>query len=243
MLMRSATTSAASSSRRLREDEAVLVIDETGDLKKGTAMVGVQRQYTGTAGRIENSQGAVYLAYSTPRGHAAIDRELYVPRSWTQDAARRRAAGTPETVRFATKPARAARMIGRALDVGVLVSWVAGDEVYGSNRTCGPRRSTGSSAVSSPSRATTRSPPARAESAPTPWSRGSRNGPGRTFPPGPEPGGIATTPGSWPTSPTRGPATGISSNPRAPHHPAAPHHPRRAGDLPRGSGAGWGWRS
>ncbi|MFF9859953.1 IS701 family transposase [Streptomyces tendae] len=117
----------------LQDDEAVLVVDETGDLKKGTATVGVQRQYTGTAGRIENSQVAVYLAYSTPRGHAAIDRELYVPRSWTQNAARCQAAGIPETVRFATKPALAARMISRALDAGVLVSWVAGDEVYGSN--------------------------------------------------------------------------------------------------------------
>jgi hypothetical protein len=87
----------------------------------------VQRQYTGTAGRIENSQVAVYLAYSTPLGHAAIDRELYVPRSWTEDAARCRAAGIPDAVGFATKPALAARMIGRALDAGILASWVAGD--------------------------------------------------------------------------------------------------------------------
>ncbi|MGW3746724.1 IS701 family transposase [Streptomyces sp. NPDC005146] len=118
---------------QLHHDDAVLVVDETGDLKKGTATVGVQRQYTGTAGRIENSQVAVYLAYSTPRGHAAIDRELYVPRSWTEDAARCRAAGIPDTVGFATKPALAARMIDRALDAGVPASWVAGDEVYGGN--------------------------------------------------------------------------------------------------------------
>jgi SRSO17 transposase len=117
----------------LEDDDAVLVVDETGDLKKGTATVGVQRQYTGTAGRIENSQVAVYLVYSTPRGHAAIDRELYVPRSWIQDASRCQATGIPDTVRFATKPALAARMIGRAMDAGILVSWVAGDEVYGSN--------------------------------------------------------------------------------------------------------------
>ncbi|MEU9283133.1 IS701 family transposase, partial [Streptomyces sp. NPDC048275] len=83
---------------QLHDDAAVLVVDETGDLKKGAATVGVQRQYTGTAGRIENSQVAVYLAYSTPRGHAAIDRELYVPRSWTEDPARCRAAGIPDTV-------------------------------------------------------------------------------------------------------------------------------------------------
>ncbi|MFF3710869.1 IS701 family transposase [Streptomyces phaeochromogenes] len=118
---------------QLHHNDAVLVVDETGDLKKGTATVGVQRQYTGTAGRIENSQVAVYLAYSTPRGHAAIDRELYVPRSWTQDTARCRAAGIPDTVGFATKPALAARMINRALDAGVPASWIAGDEVYGGN--------------------------------------------------------------------------------------------------------------
>jgi SRSO17 transposase len=117
----------------LHHQDAVLVVDETGDLKKGMHTVGVQRQYTGTAGRIENSQVAVYLAYSTPLGHAAIDRELYVPRSWTEDAARCRAAGIPDAVGFATKPALAARMIGRALDAGVLASWVAGDEVYGGN--------------------------------------------------------------------------------------------------------------
>jgi SRSO17 transposase len=117
----------------LRHDDAVLIVDETGDLKKGTDTVGVQRQYTGTAGRIENSQVAVYLAYSTPRGHAAIDRELYVACSWGEDAARCRAAGIPDTVGFATEPALAARMIGRALDAGVPASWVAGDEVYGGN--------------------------------------------------------------------------------------------------------------
>ncbi|RPK59439.1 hypothetical protein EES42_35975 [Streptomyces sp. ADI95-17] len=117
----------------LHDTAAVLVVDETGDLKKGTNTVGVQRQYTGTAGRIENSQVAVYLAYSTRRGHAAIDRELYVPRFWTEDTVRCRAAGIPDTVGFATKPALAARMIGRALDAGVPASWVAGDEVYGGN--------------------------------------------------------------------------------------------------------------
>jgi SRSO17 transposase len=118
---------------RLRHEDAVLVVDETGDLKKGTHTVGVQRQYTGTAGRIENSQVAVYLAYSTPLGYAAIDRELYVPRSWTEDAGRCRAAGIPDAVGFTTKPALAARMIARALDAGVAASWVAGDEVYGGN--------------------------------------------------------------------------------------------------------------
>lgn len=118
---------------QLHDDEAVLVLDETGDLKKGTATVGVQRQYTGTAGRIENSQVAVYLAYAGPRGHAAIDRELYVPRSWTTDAARCRSAGIPEEVGFATKPALAVRMINRVLDAGIRAAWVAADEVYVGN--------------------------------------------------------------------------------------------------------------
>ncbi|GHD76318.1 transposase [Streptomyces mirabilis] len=115
----------------LGDDDAVLVVDETGDLKKGTASVGVQRQYTGTAGRIENSQVAVYLVYSSPAGHAAIDRRLYIPRSWTQDLDRRRAAGIPEDLRFATKPALATEMIAQALDAGVSAAWVTGDEVYG----------------------------------------------------------------------------------------------------------------
>ncbi len=106
----------------LGDKDAVLVVDETGDLKKGTHSVGVQRQYTGTAGRIENSQVAVYLAYATAAGHAAIDRRLYIPRSWTQDADRCHAAGIPDDLKFATKPALAA---------GTPAGWVAGDEVYG----------------------------------------------------------------------------------------------------------------
>ncbi|EFE72303.1 transposase [Streptomyces viridosporus ATCC 14672] len=117
----------------LGADGVVLVVDETGGLKKGTHTVGVQRQYTGTAGRIENSQVAVYLVYSTPRGHAAVDRELYVPRSWTDDPDRCHAAGIPDTHTFATKPQLAARMIERALDAGIPAGWVTGDEVYGDN--------------------------------------------------------------------------------------------------------------
>jgi len=93
----------------LRDTEAVLVVDETSDLKKGTATVGVQRQYTGTAGRVENAQVAVYLVYSAARGHAAIDRALYVPRSWTEAPDRCRTAGIPDGLAFATKPQLAAR--------------------------------------------------------------------------------------------------------------------------------------
>jgi SRSO17 transposase len=117
----------------LGDPQAVLVVDETGDLKKGTTTVGVQRQYTGTAGRIENAQVAVYLVYASDAGHALIDRELYVPQGWFADPERCRAAGIPDLVEFATKPALAVAMITRALDAGVPAAWVAGDEVYGAN--------------------------------------------------------------------------------------------------------------
>lgn len=117
----------------LGDPGAVLVVDETGDVKKGTATVGVQRQYTGTAGRIENSQVAVYLTYAAPAGYALIDRALYLPKSWTSDPDRCAAAGVPAEVGFATKPALATTMIGAALDAGVPASWVAGDEVYGAD--------------------------------------------------------------------------------------------------------------
>jgi SRSO17 transposase len=118
---------------RLGDPGAVLVVDETGDVKKGTATAGVQRQYTGTAGRTENAQVAVYLAYVAPAGHALIDRELYLPRSWIADPGRCRAAGIPEGTAFATKPALARRMLARALDARVPAGWVAGDEVYGAD--------------------------------------------------------------------------------------------------------------
>ena len=110
---------------------AVLVIDETGDLKKGTMTVGTQRQYTGTAGRTENAQVAVYLAYAAPGGSAFVDRALYLPRSWTDDPGRCRTAGVPGGVAFATKPALARQMIGRTLDAGTPAGWVTADEVYG----------------------------------------------------------------------------------------------------------------
>jgi SRSO17 transposase len=118
---------------RLGNQDAVLIVDETGDLKKGTHTVGVQRQYTGTAGRIENSQVAVYLTYATTAGHAFIDRALYLPKSWTSDRDRCAAAGISENVQFATKPALATTMITRALDAGVDAPWVTGDEVYGAD--------------------------------------------------------------------------------------------------------------
>jgi SRSO17 transposase len=113
---------------------AILVVDETGDVKKGTATVGVQRQYSGTAGRIENSQVAVFLTYAAPRGHALIDRALYLPRSWADDPQRCTDAGIPNRQRgFATKPTLAATLIERAVAAEVPASWVAGDEVYGAD--------------------------------------------------------------------------------------------------------------
>jgi SRSO17 transposase len=117
----------------LGDTDAVLVVDETGDLKKGVCTVGVQRQYTGTAGRIENAQVAVYLTYAGASGHAMIDRELYLPRSWTEDPERLAEAGVPADIEFLTKPALATGMLTRALDVGVSARWVAGDEVYGAD--------------------------------------------------------------------------------------------------------------
>jgi SRSO17 transposase len=111
----------------------VLVVDETGDLKKGLHSVGVQRQYTGTAGRIENAQVAVFLTYAAPRGHALIDRALYVPKVWAEDPGRRAAAGIPADVAFATKPELARSMIVAALDAGVPAGFVTGDEVYGND--------------------------------------------------------------------------------------------------------------
>lgn len=117
----------------LGDPSAVLVVDETGDVKKGSSTVGTQRQYTGTAGRIENAQVAVYLTYAGAAGHAMIDRELYLPRCWTTDPARCAAAGIPADIEFATKPALAQTMIDRALDAGVPARWVAADEVYGTD--------------------------------------------------------------------------------------------------------------
>ena len=112
-------------------EQAVLVVDETGDLKKGTRTVGVQRQYTGTAGRIENAQVAVFLTLVSGQGHTFIDRALYLPKCWADDPDRRQEAGVPDDVVFATKPALAAGMITRAASGGVPIGWVTGDEVYG----------------------------------------------------------------------------------------------------------------
>jgi SRSO17 transposase len=115
----------------LGDDAAVLVVDETGFLKKGTKSAGVARQYSGTAGRIENCQVGVFLAYAAPAGRTFIDRELYVPRAWLEDRNRCAEAGIDPAVEFRTKPELALAMLTRALDAGVPAGWVAADEVYG----------------------------------------------------------------------------------------------------------------
>jgi SRSO17 transposase len=113
--------------------DGVLVVDETGFLKKGTHSAGVARQYSGTAGRIDNCQIGVFLAYASSKGHALIDRALYLPEAWCADAARQDEVAIPEAVEFATKPVVARQMIERALDAGVPCAWVLGDEIYGSD--------------------------------------------------------------------------------------------------------------
>ena len=110
---------------------AVLVVDETGFLKKGTKSAGVARMYSGTAGRIENCQIGVFLGYATGAGRTFLDRELYLPKVWAEDRQRRAEARVGEDVEFATKPELAMLMIARAIDAGVQAGWVAGDEVYG----------------------------------------------------------------------------------------------------------------
>lgn len=111
--------------------QGVLILDETGFLKKGTRSAGVARQYSGTAGRIENCQIGVFLAYASPHGRALIDRELYLPKEWTDDRARCRGAGVPDSEQFATKPVRGRRMLERALEAEVPFGWVTADEAYG----------------------------------------------------------------------------------------------------------------
>ena len=117
----------------LGDPQAVLVVDETGFLKKGAKSVGVARQYSGTAGRIENCQVGVFLAYASPRGHAFLDRALYLPRAWADDPGRRREAGVPSGVGFAAKGELARAMLDRAVAAAVPAAWVAGDEPYGND--------------------------------------------------------------------------------------------------------------
>src|SRR5918994_2948322 len=115
----------------LAEPDAVLVVDETGFLKQGKASCGVARQYTGSAGKITNCQIGVFAAYVSGRGHAFIDRALYLPKAWADDPVRRAAAHVPQQIAFATKPHLARGMIERAIAAGVPFAWVVGDSIYG----------------------------------------------------------------------------------------------------------------
>ena len=114
-------------------EDAVLAIDETGFVKQGKKSVGVKRQYCGASGKLDNCQVGVFLSWQTAKGHALIDRALYLPEEWAEDEERRRAAGVPEAVEFATKPALARRMVTRALATGTRPAWVVADAVYGAD--------------------------------------------------------------------------------------------------------------
>jgi len=118
----------------LGDPHAVLVLDETGFLKKGQQSAGGARQYSGTAGRVENCQIGVFLAYASVHGHALLDRALYLPQAWTDDRARCAHAGGPAEQLFATKPRLARQMLQRAFEAGVPAAWVPGDSVYGDDR-------------------------------------------------------------------------------------------------------------
>jgi SRSO17 transposase len=120
--------------QHLEAPEAVLVVDETGFLKKGRHSAGVARQYSGTAGRVENCQIGVFLGYASALGHALLDRELYLPQEWTDDRERCRQAGIPDARGFATKPQLARQLLTRAFAAGTSAKWITGDSVYGDDR-------------------------------------------------------------------------------------------------------------
>ncbi|MFI1299956.1 transposase [Streptomyces noursei] len=120
--------------RHLGADGGVLIFDETAQAKKGTKTAAVGRQYSGTMGRVENVIVAVYTTYATKRGHALIDRDLYVQADWFDDPARMTTAGFPKEHAFATKPALALAQTKRALAAGIRPEWATGDEVYGRSR-------------------------------------------------------------------------------------------------------------
>jgi len=118
---------------RLGDPHAVLVIDETSFRKRGKKSAGVKKQYCGTTGMVENCQVGVFLSYVGPKGHALIDRELYLPKEWLDDPARCREAGIPEATRFQTKCELARQMIERVWRAGIPFAWVVADTVYGGN--------------------------------------------------------------------------------------------------------------
>ena len=118
---------------KLGAPDGIGILDETGFIKKGKSSAGVQRQYTGTAGKIENCQIGVFLAYATKHGHSLLDRQLYIPEAWCNDAARRKRARIPESVEFQTKPQLAMEMLNHAFSRDIPLQWITGDEVYGNS--------------------------------------------------------------------------------------------------------------
>src|SRR4051794_105887 len=123
--------------RASRQEDAVLAIDETGFIKKGHNSAGVARQYCGASGKLDNCQVGVFLSWQTAKGHALIDRVLYLPQEWTDEPERCRAAGIPEDVPFATKPELARRLGGGALGAGGKAGLVGGDSGYGAGAELG----------------------------------------------------------------------------------------------------------
>jgi len=119
---------------QLGDPAAILVLDETAVVKKGTASAGVDKQYAGSVGKLENAQVGVFLAYASPQGVAFLDRALYLPEAWTTDRARAQAAGIPDTVAFATKPELARQLLERARAAGAPAAWVTADSIYGDDR-------------------------------------------------------------------------------------------------------------
>lgn len=119
--------------KHLADSDGVLILDETGFIKKGNMSAGVARQYSGTAGRVENCQIGVFLVYASIKGRTFLDRELYLPKAWTDDAERCKAAAIPEDVKFATKLELGRRMLQRVFAAGVKAKWVCGDSVYGND--------------------------------------------------------------------------------------------------------------
>lgn len=118
----------------LGDPEGILILDETGFLKKGAESAGVQRQYSGTAGKIDNCQLGVFAAYSTARGHCLVDRRLYLPPSWVDDKARRKKAKIPEEVEHRSKAELGQDMVEGLREQGLKFRWVTGDEAYGDSR-------------------------------------------------------------------------------------------------------------
>jgi SRSO17 transposase len=117
----------------LGREDGILAVDETGFIKQGTHSVGVQVQHCSLTGRLENCQVGVFLAYVSPQGHSLIDRRLYLPQSWCNDADKRAKAGVPESIEFATKPQLAKQMLKSAFEAGIRPTWVVADEVYGND--------------------------------------------------------------------------------------------------------------